>query len=199
MSSCTVRRLVAIGSFFAVAISIGCGPPGNAETAASPVQGAMRSQETVRGQSGDTYNRRGEDGTVVVKVVAPAPAVWEALLATLTARKVTPTVLDRPAGRMGDTALVLMRQWNGQSISYYMNCGTSMTGPRADNDRVRAVLLVQLSRLKADTIAIAVHLSATATSVSGSSATPGQCSSNGRGESDLLDDLVKRMGGAGKP
>ena len=182
----------------AVSGTTDCSQPGSAETAASPVQGATRSQETLRGEFGDAYNRRGDDGTVVAKVLAPAPVVWEALRATLSARKVTPTILDRPAGRIGDTALVLMRYWNGQPISYYMSCGSSMTGPRADNDKVKAVLLAQLSRLTADTIAIAVHLSATSTSMSGNSTTPAQCSSNGRGESELLDDLIQRIGGSGK-
>jgi hypothetical protein len=146
------------------------------------------------GAYADAYTRRGDDGTVVGKVLAPAPAVWEALLATMAARKVTLSILDRSAGRMGDTAMVLLRRWNGQPLSYYMNCGSSMTGQRADDDRLRAVLLAQISRLRADTIGIAVHLSATATSNSGTSATPAQCMSNGRGEAEFLDDVLRRVG-----
>jgi hypothetical protein len=171
-----------------------CGPANNPETAASPVQTVTRSTESLKGEYGASYNRRGDDGTMVAKVLAPAPAVWEALLAAMTTRKVGLTILDRPAGRMGDTAMVLMRRWNGQAISYYLNCGSSMTGQRADEDRVRMVLLAQLSRMKSDTIAIAVHLSATSTSISGASSMPAQCTSNGRGETELLDEVIRHLG-----
>jgi len=146
------------------------------------------------GAYGASYDRRGDDATVVGKVLAPAPAVWEALRATMAARQVTPTILDRPTGRIGDTALVLMRRWNGQAMSYYTNCGSSMTGQRADEDRLKSVLLAQISRLRADTIGIAVHFSALASPVSGSTTTPAQCRSNGRGETEFLDEVVRRLG-----
>ncbi|MEO5816730.1 MAG: hypothetical protein ABIT20_15765 [Gemmatimonadaceae bacterium] len=198
MSTLFVRRLVAAGFLLTGSVSTGCAPVNNTDTVASPVQAMTRSAETLKGEFGESYNRRGDDGTVVGKVVAPAPAVWEALLAAMAARKVTPTLIDRPAGRIGDTAMVIMRRWNGQAMSYYMNCGTSMTGQRADDDRLRAVLLTQISRLRADTIGIAVHFSATATSISGSTATPAQCMSNGRGESEFLDEVIRRLGLARK-
>lgn len=175
-------------------LATGCAPTNSAETAASPVQGATRSAETLKGEFGESYNRRTDDGTVVAKALAPAPAIWEALLATMAARKVTLTVIDRPAGRMGDTGLVIMRRWNGQAMSYYMNCGSTMTGQRADEDRLRAVLLAQISRLRADTIGIAVHFSAIATPMTGAAATQAQCVSNGRGESEFLDETIRRLG-----
>lgn len=154
----------------------------------------MRSSETLRGEFVESYNRRVDDGTVVAKVLAPAPAVWEALLATMAARKVKLTIFDRPAGRMGDTAMIAMRRWNGEAMSYYMHCGSSMTGQRADEDRLRAVLLAQISRLRGDTVGIAVHFSAMATPMSGSMATSAQCTSTGRGETELLDEVVRRLG-----
>ena len=194
MTRSFARRFVGAGLFFAANALIACAPPNSADTAASPVQIASRSSETLMGAYATSYDRRGDDGTVVGKVVAPAPAVWEALLATMAARKVTLTILDRAVGRMGDTALVLMRRWNGQPMSYYMNCGSTMTGQRADDDRLRSVLLAQISRLRADTIGIAIHFSALATSNSGTSATPAQCMSNGRGETEFLDDVLQRLG-----
>lgn len=198
MSTFLSHRLMPAAVPFAAMVMASCAPASEPETAASPVEAVTRSSETIRGQYGDAYNRRGDDGTVVAKVVAPAPAVWEALLATMVKRQVTPSVFDRPTGRMGDTALVMLRRWNGQHVSYYFNCGSSMTGPRADDDRVKAVLLAQLTRLKADTIGIAVHLSAMATSISGTSSTPAQCMSTGRGEAEILDEVIRSVGGAGR-
>jgi len=194
MTRSFARRFAGAGLFIAANALFACAPANSADTAASPVQIASRSSETLMGAYATSYDRRGDDGTVVGKVVAPAPAVWEALLATMAARKVTLTILDRAVGRMGDTALVLMRRWNGQPMSYYMNCGSTMTGQRADDDRLRSVLLAQISRLRADTIGIAIHFSALATSNSGTSATPAQCMSNGRGETEFLDDVLQRLG-----
>jgi hypothetical protein len=109
------------------------------------------------------------------------------------ARKVTPSILDRAVGRMGDTALVLMRRWNGHQLSRYLDCGSSMIGPRADEERVRAILLAQLSRSSGDTVAIAVHFSGTSQPVSsGNSGTPAVCTSTGRAEKELIDEVVQR-------
>lgn len=158
-----------------------------------------RAAGSLDGELGRSEFRRGEDGTLTAKLLAPAPAVWEALLAALTKRGVTPSVFDRAAGRMGDTALVLLRRWNGHPVSYFFNCGSSMTAPRADEERLHAILLAQLTRLPADTIGVVVHLSATSEAVnSGSSARPSQCTSTGRGEGELLDEVIQRVGGTGK-
>src|SRR3954468_23686179 len=91
--------------------------PSNVETAASPVQAGNRSTTGLGGgsESGTAYDRRGEDGVVVAKVLAPAPQVWEAVKVSLEARNVKLTIAERPAGRMGDTAMVILRRWNGQN------------------------------------------------------------------------------------
>ena len=185
------RDLLTVATFTILAACTTNDPP---ETAASPVQAATRSTERVV-QSMNSYDRRGEDGAIIGKAQAPAPQVWEALKAALDARKVTLTIADRPAGRMGDTAMVFMRQWYGKQGSYYFNCGQGITGQRADEDRIKAIVLAQLSRMSNDTIAIVIHMSAYATPVAmGSSAATAQCSSTGRGEADLLDDVMMRLG-----
>lgn len=182
-----------------VTVLAGCSTNDPAESAASPVEAVSRSTERVGAgnQSMNSYDRRGEDGTIIAKVVAPAPQVWDALKASFEARNVNLTILDRMAGRLGDTSMVFTHRWAGQNGSYFFQCGQTITGQRADEDRVRAYVLAQMSRLKADTVAIAVHMSGYATSISmGSSAATAQCSSTGRGESDILDDVLRRLGTA---
>jgi hypothetical protein len=181
-----------------VLLAVACGPA-QVETAQSPVEGVTRTTEALAGEFGRADFRRGDDGTVVAKVLAPTPAVWDALVSALTLRHVTPTVLNRAAGRVGDTSMVILRKWNGHQLSHYFNCGATITGPRADEERIRAVLLAQLTRLTSDTIAVAVHFSGAATPInSGSSGTPAQCTSTGRAESELLDEIIQRVGGTGK-
>ena len=45
--------------------------------------GVSRSREATEAGYGDTYTKKADDGTVIAKVVAPAPAVWDAVLAAL--------------------------------------------------------------------------------------------------------------------
>ncbi len=180
------------------ALSLACGPS-QVETAQSPVQGMTRVTEALDGGLGRSEFRSGDDGTVTGKVLAPAPAAWDAILSAMAQRHVTLTLLNRGVGRAGDTAMVLLRSWNGHRLSYFFNCGSTMTGPRADEERLRAILLAQLTRLPGDTIGVAVHFSATALAVnSGSSARPSPCTSTGRGEGEFLDEVIQRVGGTGK-
>ncbi len=166
-----------------------------AATVESPVQAATRSSETLAGQFGDSYMRQADGGSVVAKVFAPAPQVWGALVAAMETRGVKPTIVSRAAGRIGDTSLVMMRQWNGRHVSHVFNCGSSMTGQRANEDRIKSVFLAQISRGTADTVGISVHLSGVAVPVtSGASGTPAQCQSTGRGEAEFLDDVLGQMG-----
>lgn len=192
------RHWAITASGLAAIVSIDCAP-NNVETVASPVEAVTRSTETLRGQFGDAYVRRGDDGTVVARVLAPAPGVWDAVRVVMAARQVTPTIFDRPAGRMGDTSLMLMRRFNGKPLSTYFSCGSTMTGSRADEDRIRTIFLVQLSRMKEDTIAIAVHFSGEASRLaSGSSSSVAPCTSTGRAESEFLDDVLRRLGTDGR-
>jgi hypothetical protein len=187
MSNSSLRLVV-----LAALVTTGCAPQ-NIEPA-SPVQAATRALDVGSGFS-DSYTRRADDGIVVAKVVSPVPLVWQAVLAALTARNITPSVFDRPAGRMGDTALMMSRSWNRKPVSRYFSCGSTMTGPRADQDRIKSILLVQLTRLKEDTIAVAVHLSGTATAMaSGNSTTQASCLSSGEAETDMLDDVLRQLG-----
>ena len=180
------------------ALSLACGPA-QVETAQSPVQGRMRPAEAMDGGLGRSEFRSGEAGTVTAKLLTPAPMAWEAILSALTQRHVTPTLLDRSVGRAGDTAMVLLRSWNGHQLSYYFDCGSTMTGLRANEERLRAVLLAQLTRLPGDSIGVAVHFSATAHAInSGSSSRPSQCASTGRGEEEFLDEVIERVGGTGR-
>ena len=138
------------------------------------------------------YDRSADDQSKIAKVVAPVPATWDALVAAMSARMTSPTILDRTVGRVGDTSLVLIRRWNGEQLSKYLNCGVTMEGPRADGERIRAVFLAQMTRLKADTVAIAVFLTASSTSLTGGGVSA--CNTTGRMEKETLDDIYRRLG-----
>lgn len=184
--------------FGAMALLNACAPSGGVETAASPAVVVTRRAESIYGESGVSYVTDLDDRSVVAKVSATVPAVWQALVASFAAHQVSPTILDRVSGRIGDTAWVVMRRWNGEQMSTYLSCGSNMTGQRANEERVHAVLLAQMSKMKADTIAIALHFSAyTQPVANGSGGSSAQCTSTGRLESMLLDDVIKRARATG--
>jgi hypothetical protein len=188
------RRPIALLAL--VTLATGCAPS-NTQTAASPVVGSTRRTELGRGENGIAFEKRADDGVVVAKLVAPLPTVWSALGEAFAAYSVKPAVNDLTIGRMGDTALVLLRKWHGHQLSQYFTCGSTMTGPRADEERIRAVMLAQLSKLPAETIAVAVHLSGISTPVTGSSSGRSMCTTTGQAEKELLDDVVRRSGAVG--
>ena len=186
------RSLAALARLSAFVL-LACAPPSQTETVASPVVGAVRRAEGAQGEAGAMYEQRGADGTVVSHVTAPPAAVWQALVASFSARKIATPILDPAVGRLGDTALVIMHRWNGQQPSRYLSCGSTMTGPRADEERIRGVLLAQLTKLAGDTVAVAVHFSGGAYPVaSGNSSMSVQCTSTGRVEREILDDVARR-------
>ena len=196
MQNLNWRSLGGSGVVAIISALLGCAAPNSVDTAASPVVATVRSAHTLEGEYGVAYDRRADDGIVVAKVVTTPVSAWDALLTAFSTRKVSLSILDRPAGRMGDTALVMMRQWNGKSVSRYFSCGSTLTGPRADTERIRAVLLAQLSRLRGDTLAIAIHFSGVGTAMaSGNSSTSSVCTSTGQAEAELLDDVVGTLGG----
>src|SRR5437764_3691554 len=118
---------------------IACAPANQPETVSSPVVGVSRSREATEAGYGDTYTKKADDGTVIAKVVAPAPAVWDAVLAALSKRQVNFTILNRSIGRAGDTSMVLLRRWNSNQLSRYLDCGSTMTAPRGDKERGHAI------------------------------------------------------------
>lgn len=158
-----LRTPLQLAAIVAASFTGACSPQ-TPETAASPVMGASRTVESVQGMSdNNSYHRQGDNGALVGKILAPAPAVWDALVAAMADRKVNLTLIDHGVGRLGDTSMVLIRRFNGQPLSRFFDCGSSMTGQRADEDRLRAVFLAQMTRLAGDTVGVAVHMSAFAT------------------------------------
>src|ERR1051325_4511136 len=100
LSSIVLRSFIPTATL-CVLLATACAPA-QVETAQSPVEGVTRTTETLAGEFGRADFRRGDDGTVVAKVLAPTPAVWDAVLAAMTLRHVTPSILNRAAGRVGD-------------------------------------------------------------------------------------------------
>lgn len=193
MSSFSHRSSGAGIALVVVTILSACASSGTNESAQSPAVVVSRRAESMYGESGVSYITDVDDRSVSVKLAATVPVAWEALVSSFAAHQINPTILDRMSGRIGDTAWVVMRRWNGEQMSTYLSCGSNMTGQRANEERVHAVLLAQVTKLKTDTLAIALHFSAyTQPVANGNGGSSAQCTSTGRLEALLLNDVIKR-------
>jgi hypothetical protein len=102
-------------------------------------------------------------------------------------------VRDSAGGMIGNVKLVRSRQFNRTPLSVFFDCGSSMTGLRADYYRVTMPLLVMLDSLGADRTTMRIALVASAQDPTGSSNQPVLCGSTGVLEARLRKAIVDQI------
>ncbi len=99
-----------------------------------------------------------------------------------------------PAQHMVQTrSLQVRRKLNGVPLSTYFDCGSEMTGPRADSWRLTIDGRMAVSPTSPDSSAVTTILTVVARPFEGNSATPTACSSTGRLESKLTDAVAEAL------
>lgn len=102
-------------------------------------------------------------------------------------------VRDSAGGMIGNIKLVRSRQFNRTPLSVFFDCGSSMTGLRADYYRLTMPLLVMLDPLGADRTTMRIALVASAQDPTGSSNQPVLCESTGALEARLRKAIVEQI------
>lgn len=92
------------------------------------------------GSSGELRENPTEQAPSVV-IGAPPDAVMRALLGAYEGAGITVTLVDPAKRRLGNPGFNLRRALLGTPLSEYLNCGESMTGLRANDDRVTMSLI----------------------------------------------------------
>lgn len=108
-------------------------------------------------------------------------------------------VRDSVGGLIGNIGLTRSRRLNRTPLSVFLNCGSSMTGLRADYYRVTMPLLVMLDPLDSARTNMRIALVASAQDPTGTSNQPVLCGSTGALESRLrkaIDDQILVLKGA---
>jgi hypothetical protein len=111
-------------------------------------------------------------------------------------------VSDSATGFLGAAKLVRTRNLSGTALSRYLECGSSMTGLRADTHRVQMPLLLLLDPAPNGRTSLRIALVASAQDNSGTSNTPVQCGSTGALENELrraINEQLKHLPEAGTP
>jgi hypothetical protein len=110
-----------------------------------------------------------DDPTVGEWIAAPSGQVYQALVAVYSELGIPATVVNPSTGLVASVDRRVVGRLSGTNLSRYLSCGTTMTGPRADQDRV---VLSVVSRVKpegADKSRVETRVVATATGTSGTS------------------------------
>lgn len=119
--------------------------------------------------------------------------VWPSLVASYQAMEIPLGTLNRPAGVLGNTKLVVTRRLAGQRLSQLLNCGATVVGaPVADSHRIEVSVLSELTAVSATESSLQTRLTAQALS-GGTSTAPIQCVSSGAFEELLLKHVMLHL------
>jgi hypothetical protein len=107
--------------------------------------------------------------------------------------KIPIDVSDSAGGLVGAAKLVRSRNVAGSALSRYLECGSTLTGPRADSHRIQMPLLLFVDPGPNGGTKLRIALVASATDRSGSSNTPVMCGSTGALENQLRIAIERQL------
>lgn len=158
--------------------------PGLAPTGGPPTQITPTS-------TGMEVRLRPDDTAAEAAVAAPVAEAWSALVAAYQALEIPIASIDEAHHLLGNRAFETSRRLDGKRISTYVSCGSDLSGPLADQGRVRLDLVTQLVP-EGNATTIATRLQASVTPFAGTSASNIGCGSTGRLEARIAE-LVREQ------
>lgn len=118
-------------------------------------------------------------------VGAPPGKVFRAATMVLQNLKIPIDVSDSAGGLVGAAKLTRSRNLSGSALSRYLECGSNLTGPRADSHRIQMPLLILIDAGPNGTTKLRIALVGSAQDNSGVSNTPVMCGSTGALEGQI--------------
>ena len=149
----------------------------------------------VNNQTGEVLHTQASVGPVATSIHAPFGAVWSALPDVYNSLGIELTVIDPPSGTIGNRSFVRSRTLGGKRLSAYFDCGSNMTGMRADEGRM---MVSAISRATAGTdgqTSLATTVSSSVQTNEGASAQTIPCASTGVLEETIRSAVARRVGG----
>ena len=135
------------------------------------------------------------DGARATIIRAPLTRVWAALRAAYGDAGVTVAVDDSAGHQLGNGQFAFRRTLGGQPASRYFDCGLSLTGPRADDGQIHAVIVTRLTGANDGTTLMSTIVHGAVQSSSGTTSSRIDCSSTGRLETRLEEYVASHAGG----
>lgn len=170
---------------------------GTACSGSPPPAGSARPAERVLVQSDEGLVRTTDASTVHVDTVAVPPAsAMRALITTMEQMGIQATLVQPSRGEVGNPRFVASRRLAGSAMSTFVSCGQTMTGQRADTDRIVFNILSTVSALPSGGSVVVTRVDASAQDLqSGNSTAMQTCTSTGVLESRINEGMRARVGG----
>lgn len=128
-----------------------------------------------------------------VTVDAPPGETFAAAALVLENLGIKADVRDSAGGMIGNIRLVRSRRLDRTPLSVFLDCGSTMTGLRADYYRVTMPVLVMLDPIGADRTTLRIAIVASAQDPTGSSNQPVLCGSTGALETRMHKAIVEQI------
>jgi hypothetical protein len=128
-----------------------------------------------------------------VEIQAPPGQTFAAAALVLQNFGIEADVRDSVGGLLGNIGLVRTRRLNRTPLSVFLNCGSSMTGLRADYYRVMMPLLIMFDPAGADRTSMRIALVASAQDPTGTSNQPVLCGSTGALETRMRKAIEEQV------
>jgi len=137
----------------------------------------------------------GAEGQVRDSVAAPPERVHAAVVAAFRDLDIPADIVNPATGQVANTQFRAARELAGARLGRLLQCGETLTGPRADNDRVLLSVISKVTAAGAGSSFVETRVVAGATDVGG---TGGRFACRSTGELERrLHDAVRRAAGAG--
>ena len=104
------------------------------------------------------------------------------------------TVRDSVGGLIGNEEFSRTRTLVGSQMSTWLNCGSGMTGPNADNYRITIALMIIIDPAANNTTRMRVGMVGSGANIVGNSTEPVACGTTGRLE-ERIAQLIKDIAG----
>jgi hypothetical protein len=134
-------------------------------------------------------------GAVTTSIHAPLSAVWTALPQVYAALGIELTLIDQPSGTIGNRSFIRTRTLAGKRMSSFFDCGSSMTGMRADEGRMIASAVSKVTAGADGQTSLATTVSGAVQTNEGASAQTIPCASTGMLEEAIRSAVARRTGG----
>ena len=184
------RALLLATSLASLAVVTACG-------GSPPPPGAVRPADRVLVQSDEGLIRTTDASTTRIDTVAvPPTAAMRALITTMEQLGIEATLVQPARGEVGNPRFIAQRRLAGASMSTFVSCGQTMTGQRADTDRIVFNILSTVSALPSGGSAVVTRVDANAQDLqSGNSTAMQTCTSTGVLEQRINEGMRARVGG----